>query len=108
VERGAIFFASERLRAAILKVRPVDMIFVKENIVQLPLIDHFSTSAAFVEMPFPRFAQTRQSQRFSQPDGTSLVFASQGCCAQKALNGLQIRRYKGRRANVSDWLPLNA
>ncbi len=33
------------------------MIFVKENIVQLPLINHFSASAALVEVPFLRFAQ---------------------------------------------------
>jgi len=35
----------------------VDVIFVKEHIVELPLIDHFSASAAFVEVPFFRFAQ---------------------------------------------------
>jgi hypothetical protein len=39
-----------------LNVGPVDVIFVKENIVELPLIDHFPASA-FVEVPFLRFAQ---------------------------------------------------
>jgi len=52
-----LFFASERLRGAVLNVRSVDVIFVKEHIVELPLIDHFSASAAFVEVPFFRFAQ---------------------------------------------------
>jgi len=35
----------------------VDVIFVEENLAQLPHIDHFSASAAFVEVPFFRFAQ---------------------------------------------------
>jgi hypothetical protein len=48
------FFDSER--HTILDVGPVDMIFVKENIVELPLIDHFSASAAFVEVSFLSFA----------------------------------------------------
>jgi hypothetical protein len=34
----------------------VDVIFVKENIVQLPLIDHFPASAS-VEVAFFGFAQ---------------------------------------------------
>jgi len=32
------------------------MIFVKENIVELPLTDHFSAPPAFVEVPFLHFA----------------------------------------------------
>jgi hypothetical protein len=49
------FFDSER--TAVLNIRPVDVVFVKENVIQLPLIDHFSTSAASVEVPLLRFAQ---------------------------------------------------
>jgi hypothetical protein len=49
--------SSSFFRAAVLNVGPLDMILVKENIVQLPLIDHFSASAAFVEVPSLRFAQ---------------------------------------------------
>jgi hypothetical protein len=48
-------FFSERLRPAVLNVRPVDVIFVKENIVELPLVNHFP-APAFVEVPFLRFA----------------------------------------------------
>jgi hypothetical protein len=43
--------SSNLLRPAVLNIWPVDVIFVKENIVQLPLIDHFSTPA-LVEVPF--------------------------------------------------------
>jgi hypothetical protein len=43
--------SSNLLRPAVLNISPVDVIFVKENIVQLPLIDHFSTPA-LVEVPF--------------------------------------------------------
>jgi hypothetical protein len=49
------FSPLERLRPAGLNVRPVDMIFVKENIVELPLIDYFS-APALIEVPFLRFA----------------------------------------------------
>jgi hypothetical protein len=38
VWNAARSFFSERLRPAVLNVRSVDVIFVKENIVQLPLI----------------------------------------------------------------------
>jgi len=48
------FFDSER--AAVMNVGSLDMISVKENIVQLPLIDHFPASAAFVEVSFLSFA----------------------------------------------------
>ncbi len=51
-----LFFASERLRPAVLNIRPVDMILVKENTVQLPSINHFSASAALIEVSFLRFA----------------------------------------------------
>jgi hypothetical protein len=43
------FFDSER--AAVRNVWPVDVIFVKENIVELTLIDHFPASAS-VEVAF--------------------------------------------------------
>jgi hypothetical protein len=33
------------------------MIFVKEHIVELPLIDHFSASVALIEVPFLGLAQ---------------------------------------------------
>jgi hypothetical protein len=33
----------------------LDVIFVKQNGVELPLIDHFPAPAAFVEVPFLRF-----------------------------------------------------
>jgi hypothetical protein len=36
---GCSFFDAER--AAVLDVWPLDMIFVKDNVIQLPLIDHF-------------------------------------------------------------------
>jgi hypothetical protein len=49
-----IHFHSER--PAVLDVGPVDVILVKENIVQLPLIDHLS-APALIEVPFLRFAQ---------------------------------------------------
>ena len=45
------FFNSERLRPAVLNVRPVNVIFVKKHVIQLPLIDHFP-AAAFVEVRF--------------------------------------------------------
>ena len=51
------FFVSDRLRPAILDVRPVDVIFVEENIVELPLIDHFPALLALIEVPFLRFGQ---------------------------------------------------
>lgn len=51
------FSSLERLRPAVLNVRPVDMTFVKENIVQLPLIDHRSAHLALIEVPFLRFVQ---------------------------------------------------
>jgi hypothetical protein len=37
-------------RAAVLNVWPVDMILVKENIIQLAHIDHFAALLAFVEV----------------------------------------------------------
>jgi hypothetical protein len=39
-----------------MNVRPVNMIFVKGNIVQLAHINHFAAPAALVEMFFLRFA----------------------------------------------------
>jgi len=39
-----------------LDVGPVDVILVKEHVVQLPLIDHFS-APALIEVPFLWFAQ---------------------------------------------------
>jgi hypothetical protein len=42
-------------RATILNVRPLDVILVEENIVQLPLINHFSALLALVEVAFLRF-----------------------------------------------------
>jgi hypothetical protein len=50
------FFVSERLRPAVLNVGSVDMILVKEHIVELALTDHLSTSA-LVEVAFLGFAQ---------------------------------------------------
>jgi hypothetical protein len=47
---------SERLRSAVLNVGPLDMTLMKENIVQLLLIDHFPALLALVEVPFIRFA----------------------------------------------------
>ena len=56
-ERPRIARGVLKLRdAAELNVRPLDVIFVKQHIVQLPPINHFSTSAAFVEVPFFQFA----------------------------------------------------
>jgi hypothetical protein len=49
------FFDSDR--AAVLNIKPLDVILVKENIVQLPHIDHFATPAALVKVPFLRFTQ---------------------------------------------------
>jgi hypothetical protein len=49
------FFNSDR--AAVLNVRARPVIgFMKQDIVELPHIDHFSASA-FVEVPFLRFTQ---------------------------------------------------
>jgi hypothetical protein len=42
------------LRPAALNVGPLDMILVKENIVELSLIDHFP-APALIEVPFLRF-----------------------------------------------------
>jgi hypothetical protein len=39
-----------------LDVRPVDVIFVKENFVELTFIDPFSARLALVEVPFLSFA----------------------------------------------------
>jgi hypothetical protein len=47
------FFDSDR--APVLSVRPVDVILVKEHVVELALINHLSASA-FVEVPLLRFA----------------------------------------------------
>ena len=40
-----------------MNVRPVDVILVKKNVVELALVDHFSASAASVEVAFRRFTQ---------------------------------------------------
>ena len=48
-DSGIAINGSERLRPAVLNVRPLDVIFVKQNGVELPLIDHFPALAAFVE-----------------------------------------------------------
>jgi hypothetical protein len=55
VEHCASFFDSDR--AAVLNVRPVDVILVKKNVVELALVDHFSASAASVEVAFRRVTQ---------------------------------------------------
>jgi len=44
--------SKSRVAGAVLNVRPVDMILVKENIIQLPHIDHFSALLATVEVSF--------------------------------------------------------
>jgi hypothetical protein len=44
------FFDSER--PAVLNIRPVNVIFVKENIIELPHVDHFATLLAPVEVLF--------------------------------------------------------
>jgi len=49
-----LFF--EPFGAAILNIRPWDMILVKENVIQLAHVDHFAALFALVEVPFFRFA----------------------------------------------------
>jgi hypothetical protein len=59
-----------------LDVRPVDVIFVKENIVELALIDHLFASAASVEMFFLGFAQLVKVSGIHNLNATSLAIAS--------------------------------
>jgi hypothetical protein len=70
-------FDSER--AAVLNVGARLVIrFVKEHVVELPLIDHFPALAALIEVPFLRFAQLVKVSGIHGWDATSLAFASQG------------------------------
>jgi hypothetical protein len=70
------FFDSER--AAVFDVRPVDVILVKQHIVELSPINHFSALHTLVEVPFLRFAQLVKVSGIHDWDATSLAFASQG------------------------------
>jgi hypothetical protein len=45
---------SQPLRAAVLNVWPLDVVFMKENIVESPHIDHFSALLALVKVHFLR------------------------------------------------------
>jgi hypothetical protein len=48
------FLDSER--TSILNIRPVDMILMKEHVIQLPRVYHLTALLALVEVPFLVFA----------------------------------------------------
>jgi hypothetical protein len=71
------FISLRAIASRRMNVRPVDMIFVEEQIVELPLLDHLSARAELVQVPFLRFAQLVKVGGIHSWDGTSLTFASQ-------------------------------
>jgi hypothetical protein len=56
----------------------VYVILVKENIVQLPHIDHFAALLALVEVPSLRFTQLIKLRGIQRRNRTSHRFESQG------------------------------
>jgi len=58
-----------------LNVRPVYVILVKENVIQLPHIDHFAALLALLEMAFSDSSNSLKSAGFNVGTVRAIVFS---------------------------------